>query len=90
VYIAEEVEDNQFEIAGGEPGMKVSWQVTGIRADAYARSNPSQVEREKSNKERGLYLHPEAFGLPFEKQIDYEMYQEAKREQERVEPILMR
>jgi hypothetical protein len=27
LYISQEVSNNQFTIAGGEPGMKVSWQV---------------------------------------------------------------
>src|SRR5207249_1239142 len=36
VYIAEPVRENRFRIAGGRPGMKVSWQVTGIRQDAWA------------------------------------------------------
>lgn len=30
VYVAEEVSDNHFKIAGGQPGMKVSWQITGL------------------------------------------------------------
>lgn len=33
VYIAAEIHGNQFKIAGGKPGLKVSWQVTGIRQD---------------------------------------------------------
>lgn len=39
LYIAREVSDNRFTIAGGAPGMKVSWQVTGIRKDALAEAN---------------------------------------------------
>src|SRR5439155_22785461 len=35
VYIAEEIHNNRFKIAGGKPGMKVSWQVTGTRHDPY-------------------------------------------------------
>lgn len=31
LYLAEEIYGNHFRIAGGKPGMKVSWQVTGIR-----------------------------------------------------------
>ena len=31
VYVAEEITANRFSIAGGMPGMKVSWQVTGVR-----------------------------------------------------------
>ena len=47
VYIAKEIQNNRFEIAGGKSGMKVSWQVTGILQDAFARAHPLQVEQEK-------------------------------------------
>jgi hypothetical protein len=53
IYIAREIKGNQFRIAGGAPGMKVSWQVTGIRHDAYADANRIQVESPKSPDERG-------------------------------------
>ena len=49
--------------------MKVSWQITGVRQDAYAKAHPLQVEEEKSEKERGFYIHPELFGAPREKGI---------------------
>ncbi len=62
VYVASEIDGNQFVIAGGRPGLKVSWQVTGIRRDAYAEMNRVQVEEDKSTEDRGFYLHPEAFG----------------------------
>lgn len=64
LYIAQEMSGNRFQIAGGTPGMKVSWQVTGIRNDAYARANRIPVEVEKPLAERGTYLHPEEFGQP--------------------------
>ena len=51
--------------------MKVSWQVTGIRQDAYARGHRIRVEEEKPLAERGLYLHPEVFGQPKEKGIEW-------------------
>ncbi len=38
---------DSFVIAGGSPGMKVCWQVTGVRRDAWARANPLQVETRK-------------------------------------------
>ncbi len=66
LYIAEEISGNQFKIAGGTSGMKVSWQVTGIRQDAYANENRIQVEELKKPEERGKYLHPTAFGQPKE------------------------
>jgi hypothetical protein len=64
VYIAEEIADNQFTIAGGNPGLKVSWQVTGIRQDPYAEQHRIPVEEEKSLEERGTYIYPEGYGLP--------------------------
>jgi len=71
VYIAEEVTDNRFKIAGGNPRMKVSWQVTGVRNDPFAIVNPIIVEEEKSSEDRGNYLHPEAYGQPKEKGIGW-------------------
>jgi hypothetical protein len=64
VYIAQEVQDNRFRIAGGAAGMKVSWQVTGIRQDAWAAANPLVVEPEKGPARRGTYLAPELYSGP--------------------------
>ena len=64
VYVSKEVSGNSFSIAGGRPNMKVSWQVTGIRKDAYAEKNRVQVEVDKDGDERGKYLYPTAYGAP--------------------------
>jgi hypothetical protein len=64
LHIAQEVAHHQFSIAGGAPGMKVSWQVTGVRHDAYSMAHPLVVEARKPEKERGRYLHPDAYGTP--------------------------
>ena len=71
LYIAQEVQGNRFQIAGGKPGMKVSWQVTGIRQDPFAETRRIPVEEDKPVSLRGFYLHPEAYGLPKEKGISY-------------------
>jgi len=75
VYIAVEIEssDNaqQFAIAGGTPGLKVSWQVTGIRHDAWANENRIPIEEMKVDANRGRFLNPEAFGQPKELGIGY-------------------
>src|ERR1035437_355680 len=71
LYIAEEVKNNQFKIAGGVPGMKVSWQVTGVRSDALMLKTPFKVEEDKPERERGSYLSPEAFGQPEEKGVEW-------------------
>ena len=62
VFVASEINGNRFKIAGGKPGIKVSWQVTGIRKDAYANAYRIPVEEKKPIEERGKYLNPEAFG----------------------------
>ena len=71
VYIAEEINNNRFKIAGGTPGLKVSWQVTGIRQDPYANKHRVQVEELKDGYERGKYLYPEVYGLDKTMGIDY-------------------
>lgn len=71
VYISEEMHNNQFRIAGGTPGLKVSWQVTGIRQDPYAEQNRIRVEVDKEEEFKGYYLHPEAYGKGFEQGQDY-------------------
>ncbi len=58
--ITKEVHNNQFTIRTNKPGVKVSWQVTGVRHDSFARQNPIQVEEEKSPRDRGHYLHPDS------------------------------
>jgi hypothetical protein len=76
LYVAEEIADNHFKIAGGGPGMRVSWQVTGIRQDAWANAHRIPVEEIKSDQERGYYLHPELFGQPEEKRTAWAQHPE--------------
>jgi len=64
LHIATEISGNRFKIAGGKPGSKVSWQVTGVRHDDFANAHRIPVEEEKSNTERGSYLYPDAVGTP--------------------------
>ena len=66
LYVAEEVKGNRFKIAGGTPGLKVSWQLTGIRQDPYANAHRIRVEVDKAPAERGYFLHPKPYGLPAE------------------------
>jgi hypothetical protein len=69
LYIAAKVNGNRFKIAGGSPHLEVSWQVTGVRQDAWAKTHPLQVEQEKTGTARGRYLYPEAFGQLFEESV---------------------
>ncbi|MFG2695434.1 hypothetical protein [Kitasatospora sp. NPDC048407] len=62
LHIAAEIEHRRFRIAGAPAGLKVAWQVTGVRADAWAGAHRVEVEQAKSRAEHGRYLHPELFG----------------------------
>jgi hypothetical protein len=53
LYVAKEIVDRSFTISGGKPGLKVSWQVTARRNDAYMKAHPFVVETEKPASERG-------------------------------------
>jgi hypothetical protein len=86
VYIAKEVHNGSFEIAGGRPGMKVSWQVTGVRHDVYATKHPMNVEEAKKSVERGKYLYPVEYGLPEALGINYRPVSVGKLEEKTSTP----
>ena len=89
LYVSEEIKDNSFTVAGGRPGMKVSWQVTARRNDAYMRAHPYVVEQDKPEPERGYYTDPELYGAPKEQGIRWagqNREQEAVRIQESKQP----
>jgi hypothetical protein len=65
--VAEKVAGNAFTIRTSRPNVEVSWQVTGIRRDPWAEAHRIPVEVAKPEAERGLYLHPEAYGQPAER-----------------------
>jgi hypothetical protein len=66
-WVAEEVSSHRFRIATNATFVKVSWQITAVRQDPFAKSHPLVVELEKPGVERGTYLHPELYGQPDEK-----------------------
>jgi hypothetical protein len=86
VIVAEKVKGNRFTIQTSAPGIEVSWQVTGVRQDAWANKNRIKVEEQKSDKTRGFYLHPEAFDQPEEKSIQTVQYPERLRDQKQRKP----
>ncbi|MFI9328834.1 hypothetical protein ACIGZJ_14950 [Kitasatospora sp. NPDC052868] len=69
LHVSREVGDHSFAVAGGGPGQRVSWQVTGVRADAWARGHPLVTEEEKPPAEQGYFLHPGEHGEPPERGI---------------------
>jgi hypothetical protein len=44
--------------------VRVSWQVTGIRQDAWANAHRMEPEVEKPESARGKYLNPREHGQP--------------------------
>ena len=75
-------DSSNFKIAGGTSGMKVSWQVTGIRKDPWANANRIRVEEDKPAKERGYYIYPDLYGQPEEKGISQLLFPEEEKWQE--------
>ena len=69
LHIAQEITGGRFRIAGGSAGLKVSWQVTGVRQDAYANAHRIPTEELKPEGERGRYLYPELVGASEDLQI---------------------
>jgi hypothetical protein len=70
--VASKVANNQFSIRTNKPNVKVSWQVTGIRQDAFANANRIPVEVEKAPADRGRYLYPKLYGAPETARIGYQ------------------
>ena len=50
--VSSKVANHQFAIKTDKPSVEVSWQVTGIRQDAWANAHRIPVEEMKSGKER--------------------------------------
>jgi hypothetical protein len=67
--VAKEIQHNQFTIRTNKPRVKVSWQVTGIRHDAYANAHRIQTVVPKTGADAGKYEHPELYGQPQSKSV---------------------
>ncbi len=78
--VEEEIAGNRFTVRTNIGGVKVSWQVTGIRRDAYAEAHRIPVEEEKPEAERGTYLHPELYGQPEEAGIEWATHPDQMRQ----------
>ena len=71
VIVYQKINNNVFIIKTDKPLIEVSWQVTGIRQDAWAKAHRIIPEVEKETRNKGKYLTPEEFGQPKEKGIHY-------------------
>jgi hypothetical protein len=67
--IQDEINDNKFTIKTDKPNVKVSWMVTGVRNDPYAKENRIIPEVEKRQDDKGKYLYPAGYKASDDKQI---------------------
>jgi hypothetical protein len=85
--VEQEIEGNRFVIRTNLANVKVSWQVTGIRQDPWADAHRLPVEEDKPGVERGSYLHPDVYGQPEKKSVEWarqpEMMRRMKAEREK-------
>jgi hypothetical protein len=77
-----EISGNTFSIKTDKPNVKVSWQVTGVRNDNWAKAHRVVPEVEKEEENKGLYLHAEEFGQEKEKSIDWNTHEKPMLERE--------
>lgn len=54
--VLEEIDGNSFKIKTDQPNVKVSWQVTGVRNDDFAKARRMKVEVEKEAEMKGKRL----------------------------------
>lgn len=62
--ITAKINNNRFTIRTDKPNVEVSWQVTGVRKDPWAKENRIVVEEYKKPETRSYFLHPKSYGLP--------------------------
>ena len=62
--MSSKVANNKFTIKTDKPNVEVSWQVTGVRNDPYTQSHRATAEQDKSDDNKGRYIHPESYGQP--------------------------
>lgn len=59
--VFKKIHNNQFLIKTSKPNVEVSWQVTGIRNDSYAKKHRIVPEVEKEENAKGKLLYPDSY-----------------------------
>jgi hypothetical protein len=77
--VANKIANNRFTVHTDKPNVEVSWQVTGIRKDAWANAHRVTVEPTKTALYQGRYLHPELYGAPEEASIAWARHPETMK-----------
>jgi hypothetical protein len=69
--VVAEIEGNRFKIRSNKAGIKVSWRVESGRNDPYNQQRRPREVIEKQGIERGTYQHPELYGMPPERGMNF-------------------
>ncbi len=69
--VVKKINGNVFRIRTNEPNIEVSWRVDADRNDLYVRDRKPKDVVEKQGRERGTYQHPELYGMPKERGMNY-------------------
>jgi hypothetical protein len=77
--VSSEVAGHRFSIRTDKPNVKVSWQITAVRQDAYAKAHPLVIEQQKDARERGHYIHPELYGGSEKQSIEWARHPDAMK-----------
>lgn len=80
LHVAARIQHNQFLIAGGKPGLEVSWEVKGVRNDRWVQKHGAPSVTIKPEGERGKYQRPELYGQPPEMGNDHRVADESAQE----------
>jgi hypothetical protein len=70
--VSKKILGNRFQIRTSAPNVEVSWEVKADRNDLYVRNKKPKDVIEKQGVEKGTYQHPELYGQPPEKVINYD------------------
>lgn len=84
LHVSKKISTGRFQIAGGKPRSEVSWQVTGVRTDPWAKVNPLVVEEKKRSSEHGYYLDPLLYKKPEEKRILWKRHPQAAKRMDEI------
>lgn len=77
LHVSAKLASGTFRIGGATANGEVSWQLTGIRQDAWAEANRIVVELDKPAAEQGRYLHPTEHGQAASRGIGHAVHERA-------------
>lgn len=86
VKIGRKIAGNRFLIMSSEPNVEVSWRVEADRNDLWVRKYGAPTEVDKQPSEKGLYQHPELYGLGKEYGLNESRMTGAKKRAQRTAP----